>query len=91
MEEIDQEYPRRFKKVLSVSKQDSIATRKEIENAHRYLDTLAAIKHHSSATQEDMWELEDKIIKVSNETKYDVNELSETFLLYIQIGYLKFP
>lgn len=91
MEKIDLEYPRRVKKVLSVLKQDSIATRKEIENSHRYLDTLAAIKQHSSAAQEDMCELEDKIIMLSHETKYDVNELSEIFLLYMRIGYLEFP
>jgi membrane-associated HD superfamily phosphohydrolase len=91
MEEIDLKYPQRFKKVLPLFKHNSFATRKEIETAHQFLDALAAIKQYSSADEEDMMKLEDKIIRLSNETKYDVNKLAETFLLCITIGYLEFP
>jgi Txe/YoeB family toxin of Txe-Axe toxin-antitoxin module len=91
MVEIICEETQRFKKILKNVKNHPFATREEIENVHRFYDTLAEIKQHTSATQLDMWELEEKIIKVSRETKYSINDLVENFLILEGVGYLKFP
>lgn len=91
MEEIDLEYPERFKEVLPMFKQHSIATRKEIKKAHRFLDTMAAIKQQSNATQKEMEEFGRNTRRLSLETKNDVNEFVENFLFLIRIGYLKLP
>ena len=81
----------RFKKILESVKTHQFATREEIEKTHRFLDTLAEIKQYTTATQRDIWELEEKIAKVSYETTYSMNNLAENFLIFVKIGYLKFP
>lgn len=91
MEDIYLKYRQRFNEVLAGIKQDTVATREEIENTHRFLDTLAIIKQHTTATQKDIWELEGKIRRLSHETTHSINNLAEIFLIFVEIGYLKFP